>query len=171
MYTVGELTSNLFAHHLPPLPVLPTILSTTSTLQLQPGEALGNRLPAELLLAPALKDDARNGSSNDSGDSGSHLAPLLYATNRNDPSAAGDSVAIFSLENPASPTLVAEVHTGLRHLRGAAIGGKDGRWMVLGGMLGGGVKVYERVDGGRSLKEIAALPDIEGPTGFLWLTR
>jgi hypothetical protein len=40
----------------------------------------------------------------------------------------------------------------------------------LGGMNGGGVKVYERVDGGRSLKEIAAVPDIVEPAGFLWLT-
>jgi len=79
-------------------------------------------------------------------------------------------VAIFSLEDPAKPTLIAEVHTGLRYLRGAMIGGDDGRWIILGGMLGGGVKVYERVDGGRSLKEIAALPDIEGSTNFLWLT-
>jgi hypothetical protein len=32
--------------------------------------------------------------------------------------------------------------------------------------------LYERVNGGgRSIKEIAALPDIEGPTAFLWLQR
>jgi len=121
------------------------------------------------MLAPALKQDACNGSKNGCSDGDTHSAPFLYATNRNDPSAAGDTVAIFSLENPARPVLIAEVHTGLRHLRGATIGGEDGRWMVLGGMMGGGVKVYERVDGGRSLKEIAALPDIEEPTGFLWL--
>ena len=166
MYTVSELTNNLFAHHLPPLPALPTLLSTTSTLQLQPGEALGDRRVAELLLAPPLKEDACNGSKNGSGYGGTHL----YATNRNDPSAAGDPVAIFSLEDPAKPALIAEVHTGLQHLRGAMIGGEDGRWIILGGMLGGGVKVYERVDGGRSLKEIAVLPDIEKPTTFVWLT-
>ena len=80
-------------------------------------------------------------------------------------------MAIFSLDDPASPALVVEVPTGLRHLRGAAFGGEDGRWIVLGGALGGGVKVYERVDGGRSIKEIAALPDIEGPTAFLWLQQ
>ena len=164
LYTASELTNNLFAHHLPPLPASPEFLSATSTLQLQPGEGLGDRAVAELLLAPALKEDASD------GDSGAERAPFLYVTNRNDPSAEGDTVAIFSLDNRTAPALVAEVHTGLRHLRGAATGGDDGRWMVLGGMLGGGVKVYERVDGGRSLKEIAALPDIEGPAGFLWLT-
>jgi len=164
LYTVGELTNNLFAHHLPPLPASPKLLSTTSTLQLQPGEGPGDRAVAELLLAPALQENGCN------GESGARSAPFLYATNRYDPSAEGDTVAIFSLDDPAAPTLVAEVHTGLQNLRGAAVGGEDGRWMVLGGMQGGGVKVYERVDRGRSLKEIAALPDIEGPAGFLWLT-
>jgi len=164
LYTVGELANNLLAHHLPPLPAEPKLLSATSTLQLQPGEGLGDRGVAELLLAPALKEDACD------GDSGAERAPFLYATNRNDPSAEGDTVAIFSLDDRTAPALVAEIRTGLRHLRAAAIGGEDGRWMVLGGMLGGGVKVYERVDGGRSLKEIAALPDIEEPAGFLWLT-
>ena len=168
LYTVSELTSNLFAHHLPPLPDPPKLLSTVSTLQLQPGEALGDRVAAELLLAPALAMDARNSSSS-YGDGGARRTPFLYATNRNDPSPEGDTVAIFSLDNRTAPALVAEVHTGLRHLRGAAIGGEDGRWMMLGGMLGGGVKMYERVDGGRSIKEIAALPDVEGPTGFLWI--
>jgi hypothetical protein len=168
LYTVTELTSNLTAHSLPPLPALPKLLSITSTLQLQPGEALGNRLAAELLLAPALRGDRRRGSSGEGGDC---PKPFLYATNRNDPSHEGDPLAIFSLEEPAAPALIREVHTGLRHLRGAAIGGEDGRYIIMGGMLGGGVKIYERTEGGRALMEIAALPDIEGPTGFLWLRK
>ena len=166
LYTVSELTNNLFAHHLPPLPASPKLLSTTSTFQLQPGEGPADRAVAGLLLSPALKEDA----CNDESGARSRPAPFLYATNRYDPSAEGDTVAIFSLDDLAMPTLVAEVHTGLQNLRGAAVGGEDSRWMVLGGMQGGGVEVYERVDGGRSLKEIAALPDIEGPAGFLWLT-
>lgn len=64
---------------------------------------------------------------------------------------------------------MAEVHTGLKHLRGAAILGEDSRWVVLGGTQGGGVKVYERVDNGRSLREVASLPGVEQPTAFLWL--
>ena len=43
------------------------------------------------------------------------------------------------------------------------------RWIVLGGTQGGGVKVYERVEGGCSLSEVAALPEVEAPTAFLWL--
>ena len=168
MYTLTELTSNLTAHNLPPLPALPKLLSITSTLQLQPGEVLGDRAAAELLLAPALRGDGRRSRSSSSGDC---PKPLLYATNRNDPSPEGDPLAIFSLEDPTTPALIREVHTGLRHLRGAAIGGEDGRYIIMGGMLGGGVKMYERIEGGRALMEIATLPDIERPTGFLWLRR
>jgi hypothetical protein len=122
-------------------------------------ELLGDRLPAELLLAPAPNESERSGPS----------SYLLYASNRNEPSPAGDTVAIFSLDEPEAPELVAEVHTGLRHLRGAAIGGEGDRWIVVGGTHGGGVKVYERVDGGRFLREVAAVPGVEAPTAFLWL--
>jgi Lactonase, 7-bladed beta-propeller len=172
LYTVNELTNTLTTHSLPPLPASATLLNTTSTLQLQPGEALGDRAPAELLLAPALNANMRRGrrkgsvSRRDGGNTS-----FLYATNRNDPSPEGDTLAIFSLEDPAAPALIQEVHTGLQHLRGAAIGGDDGRYIIMGGMLGGGVKMFERVDGGRSVMEIAALPDIQGPTGFQWLRQ
>lgn len=156
LYTLNELTNTLTAHHLPPLPAEPTLLSTTSTLHRPPEEleTLSELLAAELLLAPALTD----------GD-----PPFLYASNRNDPSPEGDTLAIFSLEKPEAPAFVAEVRTGLRHLRAAAIVGEDGRWVVLGGTWGGGVKVYERVDGGRALREVASLPGVEQPTAFLWL--
>ncbi len=157
LYTLNELTSTLTAHRLPPLPAAPTLLSTTPTIRCPSEEPLGDRLAAELLLAPAVTGE-------DGGD-----PSFLYASNRNDPSPAGDTLAVFSLEKPEAPELVAEVHTGLRHLRGAAIVGEDSRWVVLGGTQGGGVKVYERVDGGRSLREIASLPGVEQPTAFLWL--
>ncbi|KAH9161433.1 3-carboxy-cis,cis-mucoante lactonizing enzyme [Lactarius sanguifluus] len=153
LYTLNELTSTLTAHRLPPLPAVPTLLSTTPTLLRPSEEPLGDRLAAELLLAPAVTG----------GD-----PSFLYASNRNDPSPAGDTLAVFSLEKPETPELVEEVYTGLRHLRGAAIVGEDSRWVVLGGTQGGGVKVYERVDGGRSLREIASLPEVEQPTAFLW---
>jgi len=149
LYTLNELTSTLTAHRLPPLPAAPTLLSTTPTLRRPSEEPLGDRLAAELLLAPAVTRE-------DGG-----YPSFLYASNRNDPSPAGDTLAVFSLEKPEEPELVAEVHTGLRHLRGAAIVGEDSRWVVLGGTQDGGDKVYERVDGGRSLREIASLPGVE----------
>jgi 6-phosphogluconolactonase (cycloisomerase 2 family) len=157
LYTLHELTSTLTAHRLPPLPAAPTLLSTTRTHRRTADEPLGDRLAAELLLAPLTKDCESPSSF------------FLYASNRNQPGPAGDTMAIFSLDEPGTPELIAEVHTGLRHLRGAAIGGEDGRWVVLGGTNGGGVKLYERVDGGRSLSEVAALPEVRAPTAFLWL--
>lgn len=42
--------------------------------------------------------------------------------------------------------------------------------MIAGGVLGGGVKVLERVDGGKDLKQVASL-ELEAPTGFLWFLR
>lgn len=93
-------------------------------------------------------------------------APYIYVSNRNDPSPEGDTVAIFSL-NPLE--LVAEVRTGLKHLRGMAFGGPDDRWLVAGGVHGGGVKVFERVDEGKGLKLLASNEGIEGSTAFLWV--
>ncbi|KAI0305552.1 3-carboxy-cis,cis-mucoante lactonizing enzyme [Multifurca ochricompacta] len=155
LYTVNELTNTVTAHRLPPLPAEPTLLSTTSTFQHLPEEFLGDRFAAELLFAPTLTGDNQDSPS------------ILYASNRNDP--AGDTLAILSLQRPDVPELIGEVQTGLKHLRGAALGGENGRWVVLGGVLGGGVKLYERIDGGRSLREIATLPQVEAPTAFLWL--
>lgn len=94
--------------------------------------------------------------------------PYLYVSNRNDPSPEGDTIAVFSLADPAKPELVNEVRSGLRHLRGMWFGGEDACWLIAGGVLGGGVKVFERVDGGKDLKQVASL-ELEAPTGFLWL--
>ena len=69
---------------------------------------------------------------------------FLYAvSNWNDLSPEG---TVFSLEKPRAPELVADVHTGLRHLRAATVVGEDSHWVVLGGTRGGGIKVYERVE-------------------------
>jgi hypothetical protein len=93
--------------------------------------------------------------------------PYAYVSNRNDPSEEGDTIAIFSIAGDALE-LIAEVRTGLKHLRGMAFGGPDDKWLVAGGALGGGVKVFERVDGGKGLKVVAANSSVEAPTGFLW---
>jgi hypothetical protein len=171
LYTATELTGTITAHSLPPLPASPKLLSVTSTLRPQAGESLGNSAAAELLLAlpPKVGGGGRRGRSSDG--SRNYLKPFLYATNRNNPSPEGDPVTIFSLEHPATPTFRGEVYTGLRYLRGAAFGGEDRRYIIMGAMLGGDMKIYERFEEGRALMEIAALPDIEGPTGFLWLRQ
>jgi len=92
----------------------------------------------------------------------------LYASNRNDPSPEGDSIAIFCIENPNTLELVGEFRTGLKHVRGMVFGGQDDRWLVVGGVKGGGVKVLERIDGGRHFKVASQNEDIKAPSGFLW---
>jgi 6-phosphogluconolactonase (cycloisomerase 2 family) len=93
----------------------------------------------------------------------------LYLSNRNDPSPEGDIISIFSIEEPGSLELIKEVRTGLKHVRGIVFGGQDDQYLVVGGARGGGVKVYERVDGGKDLKVVAEYADVEAPTGFWWL--
>jgi len=64
---------------------------------------------------------------------------------------------------------VAEIRTGLNHARAVASGGEDDRYLIVGGADSGGVKVFERVEGGRGLEMIVELVDIEKPTSFVWL--
>jgi 6-phosphogluconolactonase (cycloisomerase 2 family) len=153
LYILLELTSEITAFRFPPLPAEPSLIATVPTMSQFPGnpEELG-MLAAEILLP---KPNA------------SYPSPYLYATNRNDPSPEGDVIAVFSVANPDKLELVAEVRSGLKHLRGMLFGGADDRYLVAGGARGGGVKIFERVDGGKSLKEIASI-QLEAPTGFLW---
>jgi 6-phosphogluconolactonase (cycloisomerase 2 family) len=95
--------------------------------------------------------------------------PYVYTSNRGDPSPGGDTIAIFSIANPDTLELVAEVRTGLRDVRGMVFGGPDDRWLIAGGVSNGGVKIFERVDEGRDLKAIATNEDIIAPAGFLWV--
>ena len=158
LYTLLELSSEISAHRFPPLPASPTLLDTVPTMaHAPPPEFAKDMLAAEILL-PAPNP--------------AFPTPYIYASNRNDPAPEGDTIAIFSPVGGGGPDgkigYVAEVRTGLKHVRGMVFGGPDERWLVVGGARGGGVKVFERVDGGRGLKEIAAV-DVEAPTGFLWL--
>ncbi|PCH35647.1 3-carboxy-cis,cis-mucoante lactonizing enzyme [Wolfiporia cocos MD-104 SS10] len=154
LYTALELTNEVTAHRLPPPPAEPVLLATASTLRTAaPVSADPLMLVAEILIP----------STN-----ASFPTPLLYVSNRNDPSPAGDTIAIFDISSPHKLELAAEVRTGLRHLRGMLFGGPDNKWLIAGGVHGPGIKMLERVDGGRGLKELASL-ELAAPTGFLWL--
>lgn len=153
LYTVLELTSEVTAHRFPPLPAEPTLLATVPTMSKFPGPpAEIGMLAAEILLPAPNK---------------TYPTPYLYVSNRNDPSPEGDVIAIYSVANPEKVELVAEVRSGLKHLRGMVFGGPDDKYLVAGGALGGGVKVFERIEGGKGLKEVASV-HLEAPTGFLW---
>lgn len=153
MYTLLELQSQITAHRLPPLPAEPTVLDTVPTMKSFPGpiEELG-MLAAEILIPPP---------------NSTFSTPYLYASNRNDPSPEGDVISIYSVADPEKIVPVAEVRSGLKHLRGMVFGGPNDEYLVAGGVFGGGVKVFERVDGGKGFKELAHL-DLDAPTSFLW---
>ncbi|KAG1731819.1 Lactonase, 7-bladed beta-propeller-domain-containing protein [Suillus paluster] len=155
LYTLLELTSKLAVHTLPPLPASPTPLTSLPTLS-APLPIPNNMYAAEILLPEPNT---------------SFPATFIYASNRNDPNPEGDTIAIFSLAaGEGQPELVNEVRTGLNHVRAMTFGGDKDQYLVVGGVEGGGVKVFERVDGGKGLQEIAKLgAEVVGcPTGFLW---
>ena len=154
LYTLCELTSQLAVHRFPQLPAPPLPICVLSTFVIPPKPSEDIPPAAELIIAPA---------------SPSFDTTYLYASNRNNPSPLGDTIAIFSLADPEQPKLVNEVHTGLKHVRGIELGGLEGRWLIAGGVQGGGVKVFERTDGGRGLTEVVHNARVQKPTGFLWM--
>jgi len=89
----------------------------------------------------------------------------IYVSNRDEPNPMGDTITIFE---PGTMEMVGEVRTGLKHLRGMLFGGEDNKWLVAGGAQGGGVKIFERIDGGKGLKEVAKTEEVLAPTSFLW---
>ncbi|KDQ56245.1 hypothetical protein JAAARDRAFT_59153 [Jaapia argillacea MUCL 33604] len=150
LFTVLELSCYLAAHEFPPLPSSPKLIACLPTRH-KPEPHPTGMLAAEILIPAPNK---------------TFTTPYIYVSNRNDPDSTGDTIAIFS----ASPfEFVAEVSTGLEHLRGMVFGGEDDKWLVAGGVNGHGVKIFERVDGGKGLKEVVADMDIKAPTGFLWV--
>lgn len=134
---------------------------------------------AKFAAAEILYPGQLNGSSDD----------FVYVSNRNtgEPDQRGDSIAIFqhtagSQVATASRrtfhraneelTLVNQVFTGLQQIRSMAFS-DDGVYLVAGGSKdggsAGGVKVFQRIDGGKGLKEVAKNGDIDTRTGFVWV--
>jgi len=156
LYILLELTSELAAYkfHSAQQP-----LTTVSTLKQSP-------TPSQMAAGEILIPKPNR----------SFPTAYIYTSNRDDPHPAGDTIAIFSLEMGEDPELATEVRTGLRHVRGMMFGGEDDRWLIVGGVGsagGGGIKVYERVKGGKELQQIAELDQAVGSkikaTSFLWL--
>jgi len=99
--------------------------------------------------------------------------PLLYASNRNlalnpDNPGEGDTITVLSM-TPALKA-VGHVKTGLAQIRAMAFLGEHNEYILAAGLVGGGIKVYERVSADQGfLKEIASLKDprITKPTSFV----
>jgi 6-phosphogluconolactonase (cycloisomerase 2 family) len=93
---------------------------------------------------------------------------LLYASNRNvgeaDP--RGDSIAIF--ETDPKLQLVKQVFTGIKNLRGVALGGDEtDKFIIVGGKETGGVAIYQIVE--KDLVEVARNMTIPPTTAYVWL--
>ena len=103
----------------------------------------------------------------------SYPTPLLYASNRNltvDPKniGEGDTITILSPSPELKP--VGFVKTGLAQIRAMAFLGENDQYLVAAGLMGGGVKVYERVSEEHGfLKLVASMNDsyITKPTSFV----
>jgi 6-phosphogluconolactonase (cycloisomerase 2 family) len=148
LYCVMELSNQIAKSKYPQAPTEAEIKSTLSN----PPPVPHTMLAAELLIPQP---------------NASYPTPYVYISNRNDPSPEGDTIAIFSHDNLE---LLAEVRTGLKHVRGMMFGGEKDKYLIAGGADGGGFKVFERIDGGKGLKVAAALGDESvKPTGFYWL--
>ena len=149
MYTLHELSNTLTQHTIPTLGsgVNPQLVATLPVIP--PGASNTTLSAGELLLSPI---------------NSAYSSRYLYATNRNDPDAAGDSIAIFSV-NPLK--LVKHVRTGLKHIRAAALAGANKEYLVAGGLNGGGIVVYKRTNGGQDLLELARITNgVNQPTAF-----
>lgn len=154
LYTLLELSNTLTSHKLPSLPEVPVALASAETLSTPPENPTAIEPPplaAEILCTSVAG-----------------TAPYLYATNRNDPNPEGDILSIFEIGDAGSLKLIKEIRTGLNHLRGVAFD-EQGQYLIAGGAFGGGVKMFQIVEGGKDLKGIAHLTDVQRPTGFHWL--
>ncbi|KAF8608340.1 3-carboxy-cis,cis-mucoante lactonizing enzyme [Ceratobasidium sp. AG-I] len=164
LYTLHELASTLSSQTLPALGsgVEP---ETISTLSIVPEGADSSTFGA----AELIIDEARG---------------LLYASNRlmaelfnvarnlaASPDPRGDTIAIFSFDAVGKLALVNQVYTGLNRLRAVAQGGPNDQYIAAAGQTGGGLAVFEKLDGGRNLVARARLADgvVQAPSSFVWL--
>lgn len=159
MYTVHELANTVTQQVIPATPGndFPALIANVSTLPttVPVGSSYG---AGELLISP-INSAVTNGTR------------YLYASNRNvgsvlDPK--GDTIAIFA----TSPTLhvVAQVYTGLQQIRGVQISA-DGKYIIAAGLTGGGIAVFEVVDGGANLELLARYTGAGSVevSSFVWL--
>jgi 6-phosphogluconolactonase (cycloisomerase 2 family) len=151
LYTLHELSNTLTQHTLPALNsgIQPSLVATLPVI---PSGASNTTLGAgELLISPVNSQ---------------YPTQYLYASNRNDPNPNGDTIAIFAI-NPLR--LVAQVRTGLQHIRGMQIGGNKGQYIVAGGLNGGGIAVFERTNGDAALTLKARVQGVQSPSSFVFL--
>ncbi|KAG9105303.1 hypothetical protein FRC07_009411, partial [Ceratobasidium sp. 392] len=150
LYTLHELSNTLTQQTIPALgsSTQPTV---TASINIIPTDSTNPsaHTAAELILSPSTS---------------AFPTQYLYATNRGDQS---DAITIVSIANNTLQ-IVKQVRTGLSTIRGAALS-PDGTYLVAGGQNNGLVIVFERINGGADLKEVARTSGLTQPFSFLWL--
>ncbi|KAG7095223.1 hypothetical protein E1B28_005998 [Marasmius oreades] len=169
LFTLHELASTLTIQKFPTLSLNGTapLIANASIIPSHP--PAGSQWGAAEILIPDRTDKFPNS--------------YIYVSNRNiatDPSALdprGDTIAIFEHVNVGTKNeglrLIKQIFTGLSQVRGMEIGrqtnGGD-KYLVASGVAGtGGTVVFERIDGGADLKEVARNKDIPTRTSFIWI--
>jgi 6-phosphogluconolactonase len=115
-------------------------------------------LACEIILLPSLTPGGKH---------------LLIATNRDSPNPKGDAIALFSVsdEDGSKVERVADqpwIEGVGNHVRGMAAD-QSGKWVIMAGRDGGGVKMFERVGKeGLNLQEVAHV-DLEKVVCPLWI--
>ncbi|KAF8748534.1 isomerase YbhE [Rhizoctonia solani] len=138
LYTLHELSSTLTQQTIPALGTSTQAPITSSVSIIPPGSSNPSAFTAaELLLSPI---------------SSAFPKQYLYATNRGDSSS--DAVTIVDIEGNTLK-IVGYVPTGLKQLRGASLSPGDGKYLALSGQGTGDVAIFERINGGTGLKQIA----------------
>ncbi|KAF8960703.1 Lactonase, 7-bladed beta-propeller-domain-containing protein [Flammula alnicola] len=186
LFTINEKTSTLTAQQIPAAPN-GTTFPLLANVSIVPQDAPANAsfAGAEILISEASDKfpDPLIYVSN------RNLGPEF------DP--RGDSIAIFEFKNSTlvaggnstaassvrrmharqwqdggSLTLKAQVFTGLRQIRSMALGhvadGGD-EFLIAGANVDGGVAVFQRINGGRNLTEVARNAEIANRTSFVFV--
>ncbi|KAJ2933373.1 hypothetical protein H1R20_g3724, partial [Candolleomyces eurysporus] len=166
LYTIQEKSSTLMVQTVPKLPEDNSTILSRTTIIPEDAPRYGADWAGGAIVIPPRTDK--------------FPTPYVYVSNRNlgVPDERGDTIAIFELVNKDTEDeelkLVKQVFTGLNQIRVLSVGpaGEDGgdEFILASGQTGqGGVVVFQRVDGGKDLKEIVRNRDIPNRTSFIWL--
>ena len=151
LYTVLELSNELSLQKHAALPEVPTHITTLSTFASGSCPDPSSMFAAEIQLCPNKK--------------------FIYVSNRDDPSAEGDTIAVFNVPTGSKKCkLVREIRTGVKHARGMSFS-RDGKYLGVAGSQSGSIKIFEVVErsGDGEVTLVASIDGLEKPTSVLWL--
>lgn len=179
LFVVHELDNTLTSQTLPPLlrhksggPFTPADPPTPSPT--------GHPTPTTLSSVSIVPEDGAAGAAWHGGEIAISSKPknpnsprFLYASNRNvgTTDARGDPICVARLDRSGHLTVVQQAYTGLFHVRGMALGGDHGQFIIAAGMDAGGVAIFERDEKHGTLRLLDRYTGVgsEQVVSFAWL--